>query len=243
MESLQTITEFPVPLKGAKDQVTTLTSLPKDMAEVLQHMKPNQNKDLNHLRAAEPEKIGGADKDEAEDVSCDRRDAEDHHHEEEEEEDDYDEVVVNQTPLNEVTSMTDRTSPWTSVLSDPDLASLESGEQAEDLVDLNLGGSGGTCRREGVGEEDSSSLVGSGEDASDMDSDSEDVTLQDVPQELSEEEEEKEEGPSATVEQAKGSQDGGQQVYPFSLLPNTSAEWYKYGLNSRLPSKTRNRVN
>lgn len=31
-------------------------------------------------------------------------------------------------PLNEVTSLTDRTSPWTSILSDPDLASVESTE-------------------------------------------------------------------------------------------------------------------
>lgn len=221
VESLQTIPEFPAPLK-----VTTLASLPTDMAEVLQHTKLSQNKDLNHLGAAEPEKIGGADKDEAEHVSCDRLDVEDHHHheEDEEEEEDYDEVVVNQTPLNEVTSMTDRTSPWTSVLSDPDLSSLESGEQAEDL---NLEGSGGSRRREVVGEEDSSSLVGSGGDASDVDSDSEDVTLQDVPQGLSEEEEEEEEaGLSSTAQQAAGSQEGPQQAYPFSLLPNTSAVCY-----------------
>lgn len=218
VESLQTVAEFPAPLK-----VTTLTSLPTDMAEVLQHTKPSQN--LNHLGAAEPEKMGGADKDEAEHVSCDRLDVEDHHHSEEdgEEEQDYDEVVVNQTPLNEVTSMTDRTSPWTSVLSDPDLSSLESGEQAEDL---NMGGSGGSRRREVVGEEDSSSLVGSGGDASDVDSDSEDVTLQDVPQELSEEEEEEEAGLSGTAQQAAGSQEGPQPAYPFGLLPNTSAVCY-----------------
>lgn len=224
-ESLQTITQFNGSLKGAEVKVTTLTLLPTDMPEVLQHLKPNQNKDLNHLRAAEPEKIA----DEAEDVSCDRLDIEDHHHQhddDDEEEEDYDEVVVSQTPLNEVTSMTDRTSPWTSVLSDPDLASLESGEQALDLVDLNLEGSGGSRRREGVGEEDGSSLVGSGGDASDVDSDSEDVTLQDVPQELSEEEDGKEEDPSATVQQAAGSQDSRQQAYPFSLPPKTSAVLY-----------------
>lgn len=185
-------------------------------------MTPNQNKDSNHLGAAKPEGMEGADKD----VSCDRLDVEDHHDDDDKDED-YDEVVVNQTPLNEVTSMTDRTSPWTSVLSDPDLASLESGEQAEDLVDLNLEGSGSSRRREGVAEEDGSSLVGSGEDASDVDSDSEDVTLQDVPQELSEEEVEvEEEGRSATLQQAAGSQDSRQQAYPFSFLLNTSAVWY-----------------
>lgn len=207
-EILQTSTQFSGPLKGAEDKVPTVTSLPADMAEVLQHMNPNRNKDSNHLAAAEPEKRGSSD--EAEDVSCGRLDVKDHHHDEEEE--DYDEVVVNQTPLNDVTCMTDRTSPWTSVLSDPDLASLESGEQEEDLVDLNLEGSGSRHRRE----EDSCSLVGSGEEASDVESDSEAVTLQNVPQQLSEEEEE--EGPTAA-----GSKESRQQPYPFSLLPTTSA--------------------
>ncbi|KAL7831615.1 hypothetical protein AOLI_G00291630 [Acnodon oligacanthus] len=45
---------------------------------------------------------------------------------EEEEEEQFEETLVEPRPLNEVTSVTDRTSPWTSVLSDPDLSSLES---------------------------------------------------------------------------------------------------------------------
>ncbi|KAL0973183.1 hypothetical protein UPYG_G00200030 [Umbra pygmaea] len=54
--------------------------------------------------------------------------------EEEEDDRDYEETVVEPRPLNEVTSLTDRTSPWTSVLSDPDLSSLESleGHQASE---------------------------------------------------------------------------------------------------------------
>ncbi|XP_072320538.1 C2 domain-containing protein 3 [Eucyclogobius newberryi] len=40
--------------------------------------------------------------------------------------DDYEETVVQPRHLNELTSLTDKTSPWTSILSDPDLASLES---------------------------------------------------------------------------------------------------------------------
>lgn len=43
---------------------------------------------------------------------------------------DYDEVVVKLRPLNEVTSLTDKTSPWTSVLSDLDTVSLESMEES-----------------------------------------------------------------------------------------------------------------
>lgn len=240
MENLQTITEFPDPLRGAEDKVTSLTSLPTGMPEVLPDIDPDQNKDLNHLRATEPENIGGNDKGEVEGVRCYRLDDDD--------DEDYDEVVVNLTPLNEVTSVTDRTSPWTSVLSDPDLASLESAEPAEDLVDLNLESFGGGSKRESVGEEDGNSLVGSGGDASDVDSE-EDVTLRDVPRELSEEEEEQqqeedeeEEGPRATMKHAAGSQDSPQQAYPFSLLPNTSAS-YSCALNSRLQSKIQNRSN
>ena len=51
---------------------------------------------------------------------------------EEEEDEDYEEVVVKPRHLNEVTSLTDKTSPWTSILSDPDLVSLESLEVPEE---------------------------------------------------------------------------------------------------------------
>uniref|UniRef100_A0A3Q2EC54 C2 domain containing 3 centriole elongation regulator n=1 Tax=Cyprinodon variegatus TaxID=28743 RepID=A0A3Q2EC54_CYPVA len=45
-----------------------------------------------------------------------------------EESEDFEEVVLNPKSLNEVTSLTDRTSPWTSILSDPDLVSAENNE-------------------------------------------------------------------------------------------------------------------
>lgn len=54
----------------------------------------------------------------------------------EEEDEEYEEVVVKPKHLNEVTSLTDKTSPWTSILTDPDLVSLESMEVPED-PDLN----------------------------------------------------------------------------------------------------------
>lgn len=198
--------------------MTSTRSLPKVTVEVHPPNEPKRNIDSVHGEAAEPERMEGADKEEVENVSSYRLDViEDHHHhhdeeeQEEEEEDEFDVVVVNQTPLNEVTSMTDRTSPWTSILSDPDLASLESGDQTEDVADLTLEDSGGSQRKECVGDEDDNSLVGSGVDASDLDSDSDDVALQDVPQEVSEEEQ----GPSIL--------DSPQQAYPFSLLTITSA--------------------
>ncbi|KAF6724930.1 C2 domain-containing protein 3 [Oryzias melastigma] len=51
-----------------------------------------------------------------------------HDEEIDDEEEDFEEVVVKPRPLNEVTSVTDKTSPWTSILSDPDLVSVESFE-------------------------------------------------------------------------------------------------------------------
>ncbi|XP_014858921.1 PREDICTED: C2 domain-containing protein 3 isoform X2 [Poecilia mexicana] len=50
----------------------------------------------------------------------------------EEEDEDFEEVVLQPRPLNEVTSLTDRTSPWTSILSDPDLVSVESIEDQKE---------------------------------------------------------------------------------------------------------------
>ncbi|KAM8853579.1 C2 domain-containing protein 3 isoform 1-T2 [Synchiropus picturatus] len=59
--------------------------------------------------------------------------------EDEEEDGDYEAVVVKPRQLNELTSLTDKTSPWTSVLSDPDLDTVESDEasdHAEDEVQI-----------------------------------------------------------------------------------------------------------
>lgn len=61
-----------------------------------------------------------------------RQDEEADDDDDEEEDEDYDEVVLKPRPLNEVTSLTDRTSPWTSIMSDPDLVSLESLEAADE---------------------------------------------------------------------------------------------------------------
>uniref|UniRef100_A0A1A8J5Z0 C2 calcium-dependent domain containing 3 n=2 Tax=Nothobranchius kuhntae TaxID=321403 RepID=A0A1A8J5Z0_NOTKU len=52
--------------------------------------------------------------------------------EDEEKDEDYEEVVLKPRPLNEVTSLTDRTSPWTSVLSDPELVSVASSGTPKD---------------------------------------------------------------------------------------------------------------
>jgi len=61
------------------------------------------------------EEAGGGDEDE-DDVDSDE---------------DYEEMVVQPRPLNEVTCFTDQTSPWTSIVSDPELGSVESLEVPE----------------------------------------------------------------------------------------------------------------
>ncbi|XP_036392215.1 C2 domain-containing protein 3 isoform X1 [Megalops cyprinoides] len=58
--------------------------------------------------------------------------------EEEEEEEDYEETLIEPKTLNEVTSVTDKTSPWTSLLSEPDLGSLESLESPEEQASLTV---------------------------------------------------------------------------------------------------------
>lgn len=63
----------------------------------------------------------------------------------EQDDEDYEETIVKPRHLNEVTCLTDKTSPWTSFMSDPDVASVESVEtevsQGEnELQPLSTGG-------------------------------------------------------------------------------------------------------
>ncbi|XP_060744293.1 C2 domain-containing protein 3 isoform X1 [Tachysurus vachellii] len=55
---------------------------------------------------------------------------------EEDDNDEFEETLIEPRPLNEITSATDRTSPWTTVLSDPELGSLESLEATEQPADI-----------------------------------------------------------------------------------------------------------
>lgn len=219
------------------------------MCEDHSNFEPEEEKDRKHHRGSDSENIQGTDKVEAEDVTAYRQDME--VDDDEDEDEDYDEVVVNQRPLNEVTSLTDKTSPWTSILSDPDLASLESVEQAEDLsprqeederlMILNLETSDCSSKRECVREEESNSLIGSVGGASDTDSDNE-ITLQDLAErqekgtKSSEEGSEEEDHPSPTTLDATDShevscsqvnQDSPQRAYPLSILANTCRITFK----------------
>uniref|UniRef100_A0A3Q4I3H6 C2 domain-containing protein 3-like n=1 Tax=Neolamprologus brichardi TaxID=32507 RepID=A0A3Q4I3H6_NEOBR len=111
-------------------------------------------------------------------VSEDLTDSEPEEEKDRRSDEDYEEVVVKLRPLNEMTSLTDKTSPWTSILSDPELASLESLEGPEHLdlsedegkkkllVDMESGHPSGKHREEES--EDHCSLNGSTGDASDL---------------------------------------------------------------------------
>lgn len=85
------------------------------------------------VRVSEVEIEEGTDEDEN---GTDRGQDEDADDDDEGEDEDYEEVVVKPRHLNEVTSLTDKTSPWTSMMSDPDMVSLESLEAPEE-PDLN----------------------------------------------------------------------------------------------------------
>ncbi|XP_028320437.1 C2 domain-containing protein 3 isoform X2 [Gouania willdenowi] len=79
----------------------------------------HEGKQSCEVSETEEESEGNSEKDMQEEIDDD------------DDNEDYVEVLVKPRPLNEVTSLTDKTSPWTSVLSDPDLTSLESLEAAD----------------------------------------------------------------------------------------------------------------
>lgn len=90
-----------------------------------------QEEKHTHITESEDETEGRTD--DGEDGSdCRRGEGSD----DEEDDEDYEEFVVNPRHLNEVTSLTDKTSPWTSILSEPDLVVLETLE-APDEPDLS----------------------------------------------------------------------------------------------------------
>uniref|UniRef100_A0A3B5A3F2 C2 domain containing 3 centriole elongation regulator n=1 Tax=Stegastes partitus TaxID=144197 RepID=A0A3B5A3F2_9TELE len=98
-------------------QPSPLPEMPEDQTD----SEPEEEKDKHEVNMSE-------DEDEEQHV-C-RRDEEDD--DDEEEDEDYEEVVVKPRPLNDVTSLTDKTSPWTSIMSEPDLVSLGSLEAPEE---------------------------------------------------------------------------------------------------------------
>uniref|UniRef100_A0A3P8SAM6 C2 domain containing 3 centriole elongation regulator n=1 Tax=Amphiprion percula TaxID=161767 RepID=A0A3P8SAM6_AMPPE len=103
-----------------------------------------------------------------------RRDSDD----DDDDDEDYEEVVVKPRTLNEVTSLTDKTSPWTSIMSDPDLVSLgsletpEEADMSEDEERQMENPKHQDCSEK---QSDRQSFTGSNEDASDTETDDEET--------------------------------------------------------------------
>ncbi|XP_072546756.1 C2 domain-containing protein 3 isoform X2 [Salminus brasiliensis] len=104
--------------KESESRLEDLSPLTSPAAEQLRHSPVLKNEDVHQVQdnSSSEEEIGHKEVNETE---------------VEEEDEDFEETLVEPRPLNEVTSITDRTSPWTSVLSDPDLGTLESLEVDE----------------------------------------------------------------------------------------------------------------
>ncbi|XP_075956209.1 C2 domain-containing protein 3 [Anarhichas minor] len=151
------------------------------MSEDHTDSEPEEEKDSrNHkVTVSEEENEEGTDEDGTSNTQDEEADDDDDD-DEEDEDGDYEEVVVEPRPLNEVTSLTDKTSPWTSILSDPDLVSLEAPEEpflSEDederrqMVTHDCGGKHKCARRQES--EESDSFNGSAGDGSDTERDGE----------------------------------------------------------------------
>ncbi|XP_062872691.1 C2 domain-containing protein 3 isoform X1 [Trichomycterus rosablanca] len=107
-ESFETISHYKDPVPQLED----VSPLLSPASEESSHSPEPDNEDL-HLDSPSIEE---------EDELVDKDDEE------------FEETLIEPRTLNEVTSVTDRTSPWTSILSDPDLDSVESLEVTEQPV-------------------------------------------------------------------------------------------------------------
>lgn len=165
--------------------------MPSPCQKVSEHQADSEPEDQEERRnytvaVSEDENEERTDEDDDE-IGCQQHNQADDDDDDEEDED-YDEVVVKPRHLNEVTSLTDKTSPWTSILTDPDLASLESLEAPEEpdlsqdedgrrqAVNLETGDSREkhNCTRH----EESDSSNGSAGDSSDTDGGDDERMLQ-----------------------------------------------------------------
>uniref|UniRef100_A0A3Q1INX8 C2 domain-containing protein n=1 Tax=Anabas testudineus TaxID=64144 RepID=A0A3Q1INX8_ANATE len=163
--------------------VNDLSPVPSPCPKVSEHQADSEPEDQEERRnytvaVSEDENEERTDEDDDE-IGCQQHNQADDDDDDDEEDKDYDEVVVKPRHLNEVTSLTDKTSPWTSILTDPDLASLESLEAPEEpdlsqdedgrrqAVNLETGDSREkhNCTRQ----EESDSSNGSAGDSSDTD--------------------------------------------------------------------------
>ncbi|XP_035478063.2 C2 domain-containing protein 3 isoform X3 [Scophthalmus maximus] len=123
----QTISSLRRASNSSQEDASTLP-LPKMSEDQTPDSEAEEEKDRRHYDVTvsedEKEERTGEDEDCILDQGADDDDEGDN--------DDYEEFVVKPRHLNEVTSLTDKTSPWTSIHSDPDVVSLESPEAPEE---------------------------------------------------------------------------------------------------------------
>ncbi|XP_076591806.1 C2 domain-containing protein 3 isoform X2 [Chaetodon auriga] len=176
----QTVPEVSSPRRASRssqEEMFPPPSLLPKTAEEHTDSEPEEGKDRRICEVTESEDENEEGLDKGEDGIGNRQD------EETDDDEDYEEVMVKPRPLNEVTSLTDKTSPWTSILSDPDLVCLESLEtpeepdlsqgESEKWQTLNLQPHDRSGKHKCDRREDGDSFNGSAGDASDTDGDDE----------------------------------------------------------------------
>lgn len=184
-----------------------------------------KNSRINKVTASEDEEV--SDKDEDGTGSTQDEEADDDDEEADDDEQDYEEVVVKPRHLNEVTSLTDKTSPWTSILSEPDWISLRSPEAPEEpflsegedekrrAVPRQCEGKNKRARSEGSG-----GFNGSGGEVSDTERDCErtiptlDEGLSDEPDHPNKEARDNASSPTTDTDDASCSTSAPLQTYP-----------------------------
>ncbi|XP_056230704.1 C2 domain-containing protein 3 isoform X1 [Seriola aureovittata] len=166
---------------SSQEDVSPLHSpLPK-MSEDHTDSEAEEEKHGQNYKVTETEDEKEEKTDDDEDgTDCIRNEGSD---DEEGEDEDYEEVVVKPRHLNEVTSLTDKTSPWTSILSDPEIVALESLEVPEEpdlsqdedekRLMVNLETRDSSRKHKCTRQEESDSFNGSAGDVSDTERDDE----------------------------------------------------------------------
>ncbi|XP_040901590.1 C2 domain-containing protein 3 isoform X2 [Toxotes jaculatrix] len=117
-------------LNSSQEDISPLPSPLSKMSQDHTDSEGDEEKNRQSYKVIVSEDENGERTDEDEDGTDGRWNEE--ANDEEGEDEEYDEVVVKPRHLNEVTSLTDKTSPWTSILSEPDMVSLESLEAPEE---------------------------------------------------------------------------------------------------------------
>ncbi|XP_068173635.1 C2 domain-containing protein 3 isoform X2 [Antennarius striatus] len=111
-----------------QDEVLCLPSLLQEVCEDHTDSEPQESKDRQNYKISESADENEDEADREEDSTCSRQDKD----ADNDDDGDFEEVLVKPRPLNDVTSLTDKTSPWTSILSDLEVGSSESLDSSQE---------------------------------------------------------------------------------------------------------------